>query len=149
MPPGSTIEVDKAPEDDENDVNITIVKPKERTRETVGVGAKGGRSTRARTSPSLRRIDALPDLPDEPEVLPDVPDAPPAPPEEDPEPAVITPDGVASSSSSARACSSNRRRPVAAVMASASSRWATALSWSPRAAASRPSTRETGPRQPA
>ena len=41
MPPGSTVEVDKAPEDDEKDVTITIVKPKERNRETVGVGAQG------------------------------------------------------------------------------------------------------------
>ncbi len=41
MPPGSTIEVDKAPEDDEDDVKISVVAPKERKRETVGVGAKG------------------------------------------------------------------------------------------------------------
>ena len=41
MPPGSTVEVDKAPEGDEREVTISIVKPKERTRETVGVGAQG------------------------------------------------------------------------------------------------------------
>jgi ATP-dependent Clp protease ATP-binding subunit ClpC len=77
MPAGSTIEVGKAPEDDERDMIIEIVKPKERTRETVGVGAKGdAREEGSSTDPNA---DAAPDLPDEPEVLPDVPDAPPAP----------------------------------------------------------------------
>jgi ATP-dependent Clp protease ATP-binding subunit ClpC len=78
MPAGSTIEVDKAPEGDENDVKITIVKPKERTRETVGVGAKGGSLEEGNgEEPEQPSGDAAPDLPDEPDVLPDVPDAPP------------------------------------------------------------------------
>jgi ATP-dependent Clp protease ATP-binding subunit ClpC len=77
MPAGSTIEVGKAPEDDERDMIIEIVKPKERTRETVAVGAKGdAREEGSSTDPSA---DDAPDLPDDPEVLPDVPDAPPAP----------------------------------------------------------------------
>jgi ATP-dependent Clp protease ATP-binding subunit ClpC len=77
MPAGSTIEVGKAPEDDERDMIIEIVKPKERTRETVAVGAKGdAREEGSSTDPSP---DDAPELPDDPEVLPDVPDAPPAP----------------------------------------------------------------------
>src|SRR5687767_11389623 len=81
MPAGSTIEVDKAPEgDEENDVTITIVKPKERTRETVGVGAKGGSLEEGGDDEQAQPSgDAAPELPDEPDVLPDVPDAPPAP----------------------------------------------------------------------
>jgi ATP-dependent Clp protease ATP-binding subunit ClpC len=78
MPPGSTIEVDKAPEDDERDVTISIVKGKERTRETVGVGAKGGPIEEGSEEPAQPSGDGAPVLPDEPEVLPDVPDAPPA-----------------------------------------------------------------------
>jgi hypothetical protein len=74
MPPGSTIEVDKAAEDDERDVTISIIKPKERVREAVGVGAKGD----APEEGSSEGDDA-PQLPDDPEVLPDVPDAPPPP----------------------------------------------------------------------
>jgi ATP-dependent Clp protease ATP-binding subunit ClpC len=80
MPPGSTIEVGKAPEEDEKDMTITIVKPKERTRETVGVGAKGdAREEGSSTDPAGEDAPALPEaeLPDDPEVLPDVPDAPP------------------------------------------------------------------------
>jgi ATP-dependent Clp protease ATP-binding subunit ClpC len=77
MPAGSTIEVGKAPEDDERDMIIEIVKPKERTRETVAVGGKGdAREEGSSTDPSA---DDAPALPDDPEVLPDVPDAPPAP----------------------------------------------------------------------
>jgi hypothetical protein len=77
MPPGSTVEVDKAPEDDERDVTISIIKPKHRKRETVGVGAQGdAREEGSSTDPSS---EDAPELPDEPEVLPDVPDAPPAP----------------------------------------------------------------------
>jgi ATP-dependent Clp protease ATP-binding subunit ClpC len=80
MPPGSTIEVDKAAEGDEDNMKISIVKGKERTREAVGVGAKGdpveGGSDDAPERPSDE--SGSPDLPDEPEVLPDVPDAPPA-----------------------------------------------------------------------
>jgi ATP-dependent Clp protease ATP-binding subunit ClpC len=77
MPPGSTVEVDKAPEDDEREVLISIVKPKERTRETVGVGAKGdAREEGSSTDPSADPEPAD-ELPDEPEVLPEIPDAPP------------------------------------------------------------------------
>jgi len=78
MPPGSTVEVDKAPEDDERDVTISITKPKERTRETVGVGAQGdAREEGSASDPSSD--GGGDDLPDEPEVLPEIPDAPPAP----------------------------------------------------------------------
>jgi ATP-dependent Clp protease ATP-binding subunit ClpC len=77
MPPGSTIEVGKAPEEDERDMLIEIVKPKERKRETVGVGAKGdAREEGSSTDPSA---DDAPGLPEDPEVLPDVPDMPPDP----------------------------------------------------------------------
>jgi ATP-dependent Clp protease ATP-binding subunit ClpC len=82
MPPGSTIEVDKGPEgdgEDEPELNISIVKGKERTREAVGVGAKGGALEEGSPGePEQPSGDGAPDLPDEPEVLPDVPDAPPA-----------------------------------------------------------------------
>jgi ATP-dependent Clp protease ATP-binding subunit ClpC len=85
MPPGSTVEVDKAPEDDERDVTISITKPKERKRETVGVGAQGdAREEGSSTDPSSEGGGGD-DLPDEPEVLPEIPDAPPAP-EGEPEP---------------------------------------------------------------
>jgi ATP-dependent Clp protease ATP-binding subunit ClpC len=78
MPPGSTIEVDKAPEKDEDDVKISIVQPKERTRETVGVGAKGSSPAEEGSGePEQPSGEDAPELPDEPEVLPDVPDAPP------------------------------------------------------------------------
>jgi ATP-dependent Clp protease ATP-binding subunit ClpC len=84
MPAGSTIEVDKAPEsDEENDVTITIVKPT-KVREAVGVGAKGGSLEEGNGEESEQPSgDAAPDLPDEPEILPDVPDAPPPPAEEE------------------------------------------------------------------
>jgi ATP-dependent Clp protease ATP-binding subunit ClpC len=82
MPPGSTIEVDKAPDgggEDEPELNISVVKGKERTREAVGVGAKGGPLEEGGSdAPEQPSGDGAPDLPDEPEVLPDVPDAPPA-----------------------------------------------------------------------
>jgi ATP-dependent Clp protease ATP-binding subunit ClpC len=85
MPPGSTIEVETAPEDDEDDVKISIVKPKERTRETVGVGGKGGALEEgADDEPEQPSGDGAPEFPEEPEILPDVPDAPP-PPEDRPE----------------------------------------------------------------
>jgi hypothetical protein len=74
MPPGSTIEVDTAPEEDERDVVISIIKPK--VREAVGVGAKGGAIEEGSDQPEPPSDAA--ELPDEPEVLPDVPDAPPA-----------------------------------------------------------------------
>jgi len=75
LDPGSTVEVDKAPDDDEREVTITVVKPA-RKREAVGVGANGGEDDGA--APELEG-DPEGNLPDEPEVLPDVPDAPPAP----------------------------------------------------------------------
>jgi ATP-dependent Clp protease ATP-binding subunit ClpC len=77
MPPGSTVEVERDEKDDEDSgVKVTIVKPKERKREAVGVGAKGGEDApEGEGSPD----DAGDELPEEPEVLPDVPDAPPAP----------------------------------------------------------------------
>jgi ATP-dependent Clp protease ATP-binding subunit ClpC len=78
MPPGSTIEVDKGPEGDEEGMKISIVKGKERTREAVGVGAKGGPLAEGSDEPEQPSGDSAPDLPEEPEVLPDVPDAPPA-----------------------------------------------------------------------
>jgi ATP-dependent Clp protease ATP-binding subunit ClpC len=77
MPPGSTIEVGKAPEEDEKDMTITIVKPKERKREAVGVGAQGA-GLEEGSAPEEPAGEDAPELPDEPEVLPDVPDAPPA-----------------------------------------------------------------------
>jgi ATP-dependent Clp protease ATP-binding subunit ClpC len=78
MPPGSTIEVDKAPDGDEKEVKISIVKPA-KVREAVGVGAKGGAIEEGGDEPEQPSDEAdTPDLPDEPEVLPDVPDAPPA-----------------------------------------------------------------------
>jgi ATP-dependent Clp protease ATP-binding subunit ClpC len=73
MPPGSTIEVGKAAEEDEKDMTITIVKPA-KVREAVGVGAKGGE---LEEGPAPEDSGDTPELPDEPEVLPDVPDAPP------------------------------------------------------------------------
>jgi ATP-dependent Clp protease ATP-binding subunit ClpC len=77
MPAGSTIEVDKAADEDEKDVTITIVKPT-KVREAVGVGAKGGAIEEGSDEPEdAPSGDGTPDLPDEPEVLPDVPDAPP------------------------------------------------------------------------
>jgi ATP-dependent Clp protease ATP-binding subunit ClpC len=77
MPPGSTIEVDAAPEADADEMKISVTKPKERKRETVGVGAQGdAREEGSSTDPSSENA---PDFPDDPEVLPDVPDAPPAP----------------------------------------------------------------------
>jgi ATP-dependent Clp protease ATP-binding subunit ClpC len=76
LDPGSTVEVDKAPVDDEREVTITIAKPA-RKREAVGVGAKGGDGG---GPPELEGGDSDEGhLPDEPEVLPDVPDAPPPP----------------------------------------------------------------------
>ena len=59
-------------------MTISIVKPKERTRETVGVGAQGDAREEGCSEDPAAPEDP-PDLPDDPEVLPDVPDAPPAP----------------------------------------------------------------------
>ncbi|HYN52478.1 MAG TPA: hypothetical protein VES62_16270, partial [Thermoleophilaceae bacterium] len=88
MPPGSTVEVDRLSEDeraklgettdgDVREMKISIIKPKERTRETVAVGGKG--DAREEGSSEDPNSADSPDLPDDPEVLPDVPDAPPAP----------------------------------------------------------------------
>jgi ATP-dependent Clp protease ATP-binding subunit ClpC len=78
MPAGSTIEVDKAPEDDEREVIISVVKPKERTRETVGVGAKGDARDEGEPADPSPDAGEQPELPEDPEVLPDVPDTPPS-----------------------------------------------------------------------
>jgi hypothetical protein len=89
MPPGSTVEVDCMSEDeraklaettdgDVREMKISIIKPKERKRETVGVGAKGdAREEGSSENPNSPESPDSPELPDEPEVLPDVPDAPP------------------------------------------------------------------------
>jgi ATP-dependent Clp protease ATP-binding subunit ClpC len=82
MEPGSTIEVDRAPEGVEPEVVITVRKP-EKKREPVGVGARererevtSGEGEGEGSSASSRG-EGGGDLPDEPEVLPEVPDAPP------------------------------------------------------------------------
>jgi ATP-dependent Clp protease ATP-binding subunit ClpC len=76
MPPGSTVEVDRAPEGDEREVRIEIRKGAE--REPVGVGAKGGEAAEAAGDGGPpEQGSGGHELPDEPEVLPDVPDAPP------------------------------------------------------------------------
>ncbi|MGI8945739.1 MAG: AAA family ATPase, partial [Thermoleophilaceae bacterium] len=80
MPPGSTVEVDRAAEGDEREVTITI-REAVREREAVGVGAKGGDVAEggeelAEPPPDAGTEDAG-ELPDAPDVLPDVPDAPP------------------------------------------------------------------------
>ena len=74
MEPGSTVEVDRAPEGDENEVKITIAKPA-RKREAVGVGAKGAGSDDEPSGDG--EPEASTSLPEDPDVLPDVPDAPP------------------------------------------------------------------------
>ena len=80
MEPGSTIEVDRAPEGVEPEVVITVRKP-EKKREPVGVGAREGErevtSGEGEGSSASSRGEGGGDLPDEPEVLPEVPDAPP------------------------------------------------------------------------
>jgi hypothetical protein len=81
LDPGSTVEVELAPDEDEREVTITIDRTA-RKREAVGVGAKGGEDEQRGSTPDR---DEGPGLPDEPDVLPDVPDAPP-PPEGDGEP---------------------------------------------------------------
>jgi ATP-dependent Clp protease ATP-binding subunit ClpC len=81
LEPGSTVEVDKAPESDDKDadeVTITVTKPV-RKREAVGVGAEGGSSEPAEFEEGEAGRDDDSQLPDEPPVLPDVPDAPPEP----------------------------------------------------------------------
>jgi ATP-dependent Clp protease ATP-binding subunit ClpC len=90
MPPGSTVEIDRMSEDeraklaestdtDVREVKISIVKP--RTREAVGVGAKGA-DGEGSEEPAPDEPSGESGLPDEPEVLPEIPDAPPAPEDE-------------------------------------------------------------------
>ncbi len=74
MPAGSTVEVDRAPEGDDDEVKISITEPARR-RQAVGVGGKGGDSADADDGSGADDAAALPD---EADVLPDVPDAPPA-----------------------------------------------------------------------
>src|SRR4051812_23969668 len=85
MEPGSTVEVDRLGEDERaklaeasdgeaRELKISIIKPKERKRETVGVGGKGGPEDQPEGEVPQ---DEGSDLPDEHDVLPDVPDAPP------------------------------------------------------------------------
>jgi len=87
MEPGSTVEVDRLDEDERakqaestegepRELKISVIKPKERKREAVGVGGKGGSDQPEGEAP---QDDEGSDLPDEHDVLPDVPDAPPAP----------------------------------------------------------------------
>ena len=75
MPPGSTVDVDRAPEGDEREVTINIREGK--AREPVGVGAQGAEAEEGAGDGGPEQSGGH-DLPDEPEVLPDVPDAPPA-----------------------------------------------------------------------
>jgi ATP-dependent Clp protease ATP-binding subunit ClpC len=85
-PPGSTVEVDRAPvggpDDGSEDVKITIIEPKEPKRQPVGVGAKGEEAEGEGDEGPAPEGSTLPD---EPEVLPEIPDAPPAPEDEQPE----------------------------------------------------------------
>ena len=87
LAPGSTVEIDKAPESDDEDareVTITIVKST-RKREKVAVGAEGGELPEdSGTEAPAEEEGQSPDAPalSEPDVLPDVPDAPPAPDDE-------------------------------------------------------------------
>jgi ATP-dependent Clp protease ATP-binding subunit ClpC len=87
MEPGSTVEVDRLGEDERakqaestdgepRELKISVIKPKQRKREAVGVGGKGGSDQPEGEGP---QDDEGSDLPDEHDVLPDVPDAPPAP----------------------------------------------------------------------
>jgi ATP-dependent Clp protease ATP-binding subunit ClpC len=74
MEPGATVEVERDQAIEDGGVKITVFQPKERRREAVGVGAKGGDQPEPPEDPQGGG-----DLPEEPEVLPDVPDAPPPP----------------------------------------------------------------------
>jgi ATP-dependent Clp protease ATP-binding subunit ClpC len=78
MPPGSTVDVDRAPEGDERGVTISV---REAKREPVGVGAKGGEAEEGGGDPEPAQSGGG-ELPDDPEVLPDIPDAPPPPEDE-------------------------------------------------------------------
>src|SRR5437870_7847473 len=82
MKPGSTVEIDRGegPADGEDpEVKISIsAPPAGKTREPVGVGAKGEAAEEGGDGRGLPDGSGGGDLPDEPEVLPDVPDAPPA-----------------------------------------------------------------------
>jgi hypothetical protein len=75
MPPGSTVDVDRAPEGDEREVTIQVRKTP--AREPVGVGAQGGEADEGSGEDGGSERPEGHNLPDEPEVLPDVPDAPP------------------------------------------------------------------------
>jgi hypothetical protein len=60
-------------------VKISITAPPPgKTREPVGVGAKGEAAEEGGDGGGLPEGSGSDDLPDDPEVLPDVPDAPPA-----------------------------------------------------------------------
>jgi ATP-dependent Clp protease ATP-binding subunit ClpC len=78
MQPGATVEVQRDQAIEDGGVKITVFQPKERRREAVGVGAKGG--DQPEPPEGSQGGD---DLPDEPEVLPDVPDVPPPPQDRD------------------------------------------------------------------
>jgi ATP-dependent Clp protease ATP-binding subunit ClpC len=84
MPPGSTVDVDRAPEGDDREVTINIREGK--AREPVGVGAKGSEAEEGSDGDSGPEQSGGHDLPDEPEVLPDVPDAPPPEADDEPDP---------------------------------------------------------------
>ncbi|HYI98421.1 MAG TPA: hypothetical protein VEX36_01910, partial [Thermoleophilaceae bacterium] len=76
LDPGSTVEVAKAPDDDEREVTITVIKPA-RKREAVGVGASGDEGENPALEGGEDEGSDEGSLPDDPEVLPDVPDSPP------------------------------------------------------------------------
>ncbi|MEX2195577.1 MAG: ATP-dependent Clp protease ATP-binding subunit [Thermoleophilaceae bacterium] len=78
MPPGSTIEVGRAPDGVEPEVTIEVVEAKKK-RQPVGVGAREGEQEQGGDEPGdgSRPSGSGGDLPEDPEVLPEVPDAPP------------------------------------------------------------------------
>ena len=81
MPPGSTVEVDKA----RGGRRATRSRSRSSKPRSASArrSASAPRATPARRAPRpTRRLTAGRDLPEEPEVLPDVPDAPPAPEDE-------------------------------------------------------------------
>ncbi len=83
--PGSTVEVDRVErdqdvEDSEDEVKISITKPRKREAVGVGGGAPEGPEGDAGEASSDDAPDApAEDLPEDPDVLPEIPDAPPAP----------------------------------------------------------------------
>jgi hypothetical protein len=72
---GRAAKLAESTDGDVREMKISIIKPKERKRETVGVGAKG--DAREEGSSENPNSSDSPVLPDDPEVLPDVPDTPP------------------------------------------------------------------------